>query len=86
MLRVQVVLDVHEGTLAFNLLDMREDDGQEGDAVTVAANGEYALPGFSGSALSSLNLTVNNYDDLVKMIRNNYSGRLVDVLDVKMGA
>jgi hypothetical protein len=86
MLRVQAVLDVHEGTLAFNLLDMREDDGQEGDAVTVAANGEYALPAFSGSALSSLNLTVNNYDDLVKMIRNNYSGRLVDVLDVKMGA
>jgi hypothetical protein len=85
MLRVQAVLDLHEGALAFNLLDMSE-DGQIGATVPVTANGDYVLPGFSGSALSSLELTVNNYDDLVKMIRNNYSGRLADVLDMKMGA
>lgn len=46
----------------------------------------YALPGFSGSALTSLNLTVNNFADLVKMIRSHYSGRLVDVLDMKKGS
>ena len=36
------------------------------------------------NALTSLNLTVNNFADLVKMIRCHYSGRLVDVLDVMM--
>ena len=30
------------------------------------------------------NHTVNDYDALWDMIRNDYSGRLVDVLDVKM--
>jgi hypothetical protein len=80
--RIQVILDLHAGSLAFNLLDMTE-GGKAGTAVTVLANGAYVLPGFAGSALSSLNLTVNNYADLVKMIRSGYGGRLVDVLMVK---
>jgi hypothetical protein len=77
--RIQVLLDLHEGSLSFNLLDMSE-DGQEGAPVLVTANGDYVLPGFSGSALSSLNIMVNNFADLVSMIRSNYSGRLADVL------
>ena len=42
------------------------------------------LPGFSGSAVGSLNITVNEYTELRDMIRNDYSGRLVDVLELKM--
>ena len=82
-LRIQVVLNIHENRLYCNLLDMRK-EGQEGDAVSVTANGDYTLPGFSGSAVSSLEISVNNYDALVDMIRNHYSGRLVDVLDVQV--
>jgi hypothetical protein len=80
--RIQVILDLHAGSLAFNLLDMTE-GGKAGAAVTVTANGPVTLAGFADSALSSLNLTVNNYADLVKMIRSGYGGRLVDVLMVK---
>ncbi len=83
-LRIQAVHDLHEGSLAFNLLDMTE-GGRAGAAVKVPANGPVTLAGFSGSALSSLSLTVNNFADLVKMIRGNYSGRLVDVLVMKVG-
>ena len=83
--RIQAVLDLREGSLAFNLLDMQQ-GGRAGAAVQVTANGAYVLPGFSGSALSSLNVTVNAFGQLVKMIRNYYSGRLVDVLELKQGA
>ena len=83
--RIQAVLDLREGSLAFNLLDMTE-GGRAGAAVQVTANGAYVLPGFSGSALSSLNVTVNAFTQLVKMIRNYYAGRLVDVLELKQGS
>ena len=82
-LRIQALLNIHENQLDFSLLDM-ENNGQEGDAVGVTANGEYILPGFSGSAVSTLEITVSNYEALLNMIRNAYSGRLVDVLEVKM--
>lgn len=81
--RIQAILDMHEGSLAFNLLDMKE-GGKAGPAVTVTGNGPLTLTGFSGSALSSLDMTVNSFAKLVQMIRNNYSGRLVDVLEVKV--
>ncbi len=58
--------------------------GSAGAAVNLTGNGPVTLAGFSGSALSSLNLTVSNFADLVKMIRGNYSGRLVDVLVMKV--
>jgi hypothetical protein len=83
--RIQVILDLHANTLAFNVLDMTE-GGKAGAAVQVTANGAYVLQGFAGSALTSLNVTVNNYAELVKMIRSGYSGRLVDVLVVKTGS
>lgn len=83
--RIQVILDAHAGSLAFSLLDMTE-GGKSGAAVTVLANGAYTVPGFAGSALSSLNVTVSNFADLVKMIRSGYSGRVVDVLVVKQGS
>ncbi|XCN74758.1 MAG: hypothetical protein Q3M24_08445 [Candidatus Electrothrix aestuarii] len=51
----------------------------------MTANGPLTLVGFAGSALSSLDLTVNDFDELRDMIRNDYSGRLVDVLYVESG-
>jgi hypothetical protein len=50
----------------------------------VARYGAYVLNGFSGSPVSSLNITVNDYAGLWNMIRSGYSGRIVDVLDVKV--
>lgn len=84
-LRIQVILDLHEGSLAFNLLDMSE-GGAAGEAVTVTADGAYTLPGFDGSTLTSLELTVTNVADLSQMIRSGYSGRLVDVLELRQSA
>ncbi|WP_417914738.1 hypothetical protein [Candidatus Electronema sp. JM] len=83
MLRIQAVLDIHAGHLLFSLLDM-EEGGKAGPAVTVTANGTLTVQGFPGSAVSSLALRVNDFTALMKMARNVYSGRVVDVLEVKM--
>jgi hypothetical protein len=80
-LRIQVILDLRQDALLFSLLDMRE-GGRTGAAVTVTADGEQTLPGFSGSAVSSLDIRVNDYAALKAMLRNNYGGRAVDVLAV----
>ncbi|WP_446009147.1 DNA-binding domain-containing protein [Candidatus Electrothrix sp.] len=80
-LRIQAVLDMRQDVLLFSLLDMHE-EGQTGTAVTVSADGEQTLQGFSGSAISSLTVRVNDYAALKELIRNSYGGRLVDVLDV----
>ncbi len=84
MVRVQVILNLHEGDLLFNLLDMTE-EGEAGEAVRVTANGDYILTGFADSLLTQLNITVNNFNRMVDMIRNDYSGRLVDILDIRVG-
>ncbi|MCW5199119.1 hypothetical protein VU06_05220, partial [Desulfobulbus sp. F3] len=68
--------------LLFSLLDMKE-SGAAGATVSVTANGAVTLQGFSGSAVSSLNIRVNNYAALKEMIRNDYGGRIVDVLKVE---
>ncbi len=52
-------------------------------AVSVTANGVVTLQGFAGSAVSSLSIRVNNYVGLKEMIRNDYGGRLTDILDVE---
>jgi len=83
-LRIQAVLDIHAGHLLFSLLDM-EEGGKADAAVTVTANGSFTLQGFPGSAVSSLEIRVNNFADLVKMARNQYSSRVVDVLEVRVG-
>lgn len=82
-LRIQVLQDLQEERLLFSLLDMKE-GGVAGSEVAVTQNGNSALPGFSGSNLSSLNIRVNDYAGLWELVRNSYSGRLVDVLDVKV--
>lgn len=80
-LRIQAVLDLREDRLLVSLLDMKE-EGAAGTEVIVTANGDYSLPGFGGSAISALEITVDNYAALKEMIRNNYSGRVADVLEV----
>ncbi len=57
--------------------------GKTGTAVSVTANGTVTLQGFAGSAVSSLNIRVNNYAALKEMIRSSYGGRVVDVLKVE---
>ncbi|CAK8718550.1 hypothetical protein GCAAIG_08005 [Candidatus Electronema halotolerans] len=68
--------------LLFSLLDMQE-GGQTGPVVTVTANGEQTLQGFGGSAVSSLTVRVDDYAALKSLIRNSYSSRLVDLLNVE---
>ena len=60
-----------------------KEGGAAGTEVSVTQNGDYTLNGFADSTVSSLDITVNNYDGLWEMVRNDYSGRLIDVLDVK---
>jgi hypothetical protein len=48
------------------------------------ANGSFTVQGFAGSAVSSLEIRVNSFADLVKMTRNQYSSRVVDVLEVRV--
>ncbi|MCI5179827.1 MAG: hypothetical protein D3911_11020 [Candidatus Electrothrix sp. AW3_4] len=83
MLRIQVILDHRKKVLLLSLLDM-EKKGRTGTAVSVRENGEYTLQGFTDSAVSSLSIRVNDYAALQEMVRNSYSGRLVDVLDIQL--
>lgn len=83
MLRIQAILDLHAGHLLFSLLDMTE-GGAVGPAITVTQNGDYTLNGFDDSPVSELHIRVNSFSEMFDMIRNSYSGRLVDVLDVRV--
>jgi len=80
--RVQAVLDLRDNVILLNLLDMKE-GGSQGEAVKVTTNGLFVLQGFAGSQVTSMNLTVNSFNQLASMIRSGYSGRLVDVLAVR---
>lgn len=80
-LRIQVIQDLIEERLMFSLIDMK-DDGAGGAEIPVTQNATYNLPGFAGSAVSSLEISVNEYAALWEMLRNTYNGRLVDILDV----
>ncbi len=82
-LRIQVVLDMRSDSLRISLLDMQE-DGRTGPVIAVTANGEYSLPGFADSAVNSLSIRVNEYTALKEMSRKNYSGRIVDILQIEM--
>jgi hypothetical protein len=81
-LRIQAVFDTRTDALLFSLLDMQE-GGKTGTAVSVTANGNVTLQGFSGSAVTSLSIRVNSYAALKEMIRSSYGGRVVDVLKVE---
>lgn len=82
-LRIEVIFDSREDRLLFTLLDMNE-DGKKGTALVVTENGDITLQGFEGSALSSMSLIVHEYAALKEMIRNSYSGRLVDIVQIEL--
>lgn len=81
-LRIQAVFDPRQDALLLSLLDMKE-EGRTGAAVAVTANGALTVQGFSSSAVSSLNIRVNSYAALKAMCRNDYGGRVVDVLVIE---
>jgi hypothetical protein len=83
-LRIQARLDRRRDCLVFSLLDMRK-DGLAGAPVTVSGDGQAALQGFAGSAVSSLSIRVNSYAALKAMIRDSYGGRLADILMITTG-
>ena len=83
--RIQAILSALDGHLRLNLLDMNE-YGTVGDAIKVTGNGTYTLPGYSGSALAGLEVTVDDYAALVGKVREEYTGRMVDILDVSSRA
>ena len=82
-LRIQAVLDLRDDRLLFNLLDMKE-NGAAGTAVAVVTDGEITLPGFAGSAVSSMSLEVHDYEALKDMIQSRYGGRVVDVIQIEL--
>jgi hypothetical protein len=51
--------------------------------VSVTANGAVTLQGFADSAVSSLNIRVDSFAALKEMIRDNYGGRVVDILQIE---
>ena len=82
--RIQVVRDVQDGGLRFNLVDM-EEGGKAGDELRVNANGSYTLAGWTGGEVTSLTLNVTAYAKLAELVKNVYAGRLVDIVDISMG-
>lgn len=80
--RIEIIQDMQQEELAFRLLDM-QDGGAAGAVLPVTNNGSFALSGFTGSPLTTLNIIVNNYDGLWELIRADYGGRLVDVLNLR---
>ena len=82
-LRIEVMQNLQQEELRFRLLDM-EEGGAAGPELTVTGNGEYTLSGFTGSPLSTLEIRINQYTDLREMIRHDYGGRLVDILELSV--
>ena len=80
--RIQVEHNLQDDLLSFRLINM-QDGGSEGLPVPVTGNGDYSLPGFTGSAVSSLEIRVDDYAALKALVLNDYDGSLVDILDVK---
>lgn len=83
--RMQAAVNAQDGKLRLSLLDMSE-GGAAGDAVRVTRNGAYTVPGYIGSALTYLEVTVDNHAALLKKVKEEYTGRLADILDLSSGS
>lgn len=81
--RIQAAIEPRDSQLRLNLLDISE-NGRAGDTIRVMENGPLTLTGFPGSNVTSLDLTVNNYPDLLELVKRFYTSRLVDVLMVNV--
>ena len=82
-LRIQVIREAVSNRLKFSLLDINK-GGAAGNEVSMmdSADVNLTLPGFAGSPVTSLTITVQNYAALLDLVRNEYSGRLIDILDI----
>ena len=83
-IRIRVILNRQNGDLLFSLLGM-EENGQAGPAVTAREEGNYSLAGYSGSPISSLDITVENFQGLSDLLREDYSDSMTDILDITPG-
>jgi len=83
MIRLQAALDIGDGHIELRLLDMKE-GGKAGPAVRITDNAVYTLTSWEGAVLTSLNVIPLDVAGLADFIRNNYAGRLVDVLDIRL--
>ena len=83
MVRIEATVDLHTDELFLRLLDMTE-RGLAGERVKITENTTYTLPGFSGSPLRSLIVACDNAAQLTAMVRTQYAGQVVDVLDIRM--
>jgi hypothetical protein len=83
LIRIQAVLDARTDQLRLSLLDMSE-GGSAGAEMAVSGNGEVTLPGFSGSPVSNLTVRVDDYEALKTIVRNDYDGRLADILNLTL--
>jgi hypothetical protein len=81
--RIEATVDLNTDELFLRLLDMKE-QGAPGDRVKVTTAEMYILPGASGSDLSSLTVVVDEPELLAEMVRTDYTGRVVDVLDIRV--
>ena len=81
--RIEATVDLNTDELFLRLLDMKE-QGAAGDRVKVTTAEMYILPGASGSDLSSLTVVVDEPELLAEMVRTGYTGRVVDVLDIRV--
>ena len=59
-----------------------QERGAAGPAINIIGNGGYVLPGFSGSAASTMTVQVDHLTELTALVRNSYNGSLVDVLNI----
>ena len=82
--RIQAILDSQSGDLRLNLLDMQV-NGAQSNPVTVRDDGLYSLPDLADSGLIGLEVTVQNLTGLEDLLRSNYGGRLVDILNIQSG-
>ena len=82
-LRIQVVYDQGGDRLLFNLIDLNK-AGSSGAVLAVTGNGSITLQGFSTSPVSSMTLLVHEYAALKELIRNNYSSRLLDLVQIEL--
>ena len=83
--RIQAVINSLDRHLYLSLIDMNE-DGAAGDAVRVTNQDTYTLPGFADSDLANLEVTIDDHNALLQKVREEYTGRMVDILDVTSGS
>ncbi|WP_417910443.1 hypothetical protein [Candidatus Electronema sp. PJ] len=80
-IRIQAVINNQDQILRISLLDMTE-GGKVGDAVIINGDGGYEILGYTGSTVTYLTITVNDYAALYALVNTAYSNRMIDILNV----